>query len=573
MADRFYGKLRLDGPSWVLECEPQITQFWKRMFPQSEKKDGAVLLSDNDENRRNIEWFVSRYSLEISEQDQKLIKKGARRHEDLVLRLEKIVDKNYKPLNVRLALPPRDYQKVGAEVTLEVKGILLGDDLGLGKTVQAICTMSAGWTLPAVVVTLAGAMPVQWQEEINRFMPELTTHIIKKGTVYELPMQGGRGPDVVIINYHKLSGWDVALKTYAKSVIFDEAHELRHSGSDKYEAARNLASGMKLRMGLSGTPVFNMGGEIFNVIQVLRPGALGTKEEFYKTWCHGSYRTDPVVRDPKALGSYLRENFLMLRRTRKEVGRELPPLQRIPQHVESDPAALERVESSAAELARLIIKRHEEAGMEGAEVGAVGEVMNAGGQLSVMLRQATGVSKAPYVADFIRLLVESGENVLCYLFHRECYDIVLEKLADLNPVMYTGSESNAEKVESRRKFMARETKVMLMSLRAGAGLDGLQKVCRTVVIGELDWAPAVLDQCVGRIFRDGQTEPVTAYFLIAKDGADPLISEKLGLKRQQAEGIRNPEAEILEEYQVDRGRALELARYFLKKKSVPEPVQ
>ncbi len=571
MPERFYGKLRLEKSVWTLDCEPQITQLWKRMFPQSEKKGGTLLLSDNDENRRNIEWFVSRYSLEITQDDQKLVRKGAKRHIDQILRLEKIVDKGYKPLDVRLALPPRDYQKIGAEVALEVKGLLNGDDLGLGKTCQAICVMSAGWTLPAIVVTLAGAMPVQWQEEITKFMPQLFTHVVKKGTVYELPKRDGRGPDVVILNYHKLSGWDVALKAYGKSVTFDEAHELRHSGSDKYEAARNLASGMKLRYGLSGTPVFNMGGEIYNVLEVLRPGALGTKEEFYRTWCHGSYRTDPVVRDPKALGSYLRENFLMLRRTRKEVGRELPPLQRIPQHIESDRAALDQVEGSAAELAQLIIKRHEEAGLEDAEKGGVGEVMQAGGQLSIMLRQATGVAKAPYVADFIRLLVESGETVLCYLFHRECYDIVLSKLADLNPVMYTGSESNAEKVESRRKFMAGETKVMLMSLRAGAGLDGLQKVCRTVVIGELDWAPAVMDQCVGRVFRDGQAESVTAYFLVADDGADPLIAEKIGLKRQQAEGIRNPDAELLEEYQVDRGRALELARYFLKKKGVTVP--
>jgi SNF2 family DNA or RNA helicase len=568
--ERSYGKLFLTSPQaqpqqeWVLDAEPHIGILWKRMFPQAHRKDGTFRMSDNDSTRRNIEWFLARYTLTISDEDLRLVKKGAKRHEDMILRLEKIVDLSYKPLEVRLAIPPRGYQKVAAEVALKKGSLLLADDVGVGKSCSAICMLSAGWTLPAVVVTLAGAMPHQWQQEIARFAPQLYTHIVKKKACYELPKKDGRGPDVVIMNYHKLSGWDKALRAYARSVIFDEAQELRHKDSEKYDAAEHLASGMKLRVGLSATPVFNFGGEIYNVLQVLEPDALGTPEEFYSTWCTGSYRTDPVVRDPKALGSYLRENFLMLRRTRKDVGRELPPLQKIPQEIECDPEELDKIQDSAAVLAKLILDQGPK---------ERGEVMQAGGQLSVMLRQSTGIGKAPYVADFIRLLVDSGEKVLCFLFHREVYSIVMAKLEDLKPVMYTGSESPAEKVEARRKFMEGESPVMLMSLRAGAGLDGLQKVCRTVVFGELDWAPAVHEQNIGRIFRDGQTDPVTAYFLVASDGADPLISEKLGLKRQQAEGIRNPEQDVIEEFQVDEGRAVELAKHFLEKRKekVQEP--
>lgn len=562
---RSYGKISLQGEMWILEAEPHITILWKRMFPQASRSDnGTLKMSDNDGTRRNIDWFTSRYTLTIEEDDRKAIRKGAKRHEDQIMRLEQMIDKDYKPLDVRLMLPPRNYQKIAAEIALKKGSLLLADDVGLGKSCSAICTLPAAWTLPAIVVTLAGAMPTQWQEEIVKFMPQLFTHVVKKGTPYELPKRAGRGPDVVILNYHKLSGWDATLKKYGNSIIFDEVQELRHSGSDKYSAAKNLADGMKLKLGLSATPIFNFGGEIYNVIQVLDPDALGTPDEFFRTWCSGQYRNHSIVRDPKALGSYLRENFIMLRRTRRDVGRELPPLQKIPQHIESDPRELDRIHDSAAVLAKLILSqtKHEE-----------GEVMRAGGQLSVMLRQATGVSKAPYVADFIRLLVDSGEKVLCFLFHREVYDIINSKLEDLKPAMFTGSETPAEKVEARRRFIAGETPVMLMSLRSGAGLDGLQKVCRTVVIGELDWAPAVMEQNIGRVFRDGQTEPVTAYFLVADDGADPLIAEKLGLKRQQAEGIRNPDQEILEDLQVDQGRAIELAKFFLKKRAIPEPVE
>jgi SNF2 family DNA or RNA helicase len=560
-----YGKIALKGDLWTLEGQPHILIDFRRMFPQAKRAEhGAMSLHDNDSVRRDLDWFFYRHSIDISEQDLKAVRKGAKRHEDMILTLEKMIDPNYKPIEVRMVLPPRNYQKVGSAITLKKGSLLLADDLGLGKTVTAICTFSAAWTLPAIVVTLANTMPWQWQEEIEKFMPQLFTHVVKKGTPYELPKKDGRGPDVVILNYYKLSGWDNVLKAYGKSVVFDECQELRHTGSDKYEAAKNLREGMKLAMGLSATPVFNFGGEIFNVLEILTPGALGTTDEFHREWCHGSYRTDPVVRDPKALGSYLRENFLMLRRTRKEVGRELPPLQKIPQHIGSDPEELDKIKDSAVALAKIILAGKPQ---------EVGEVMHAGGQLSVILRQATGVSKASYVADFVRLVVESGEKVVCFLWHREVYTIIQAKLEDLKPAMFTGSETAAEKVEARRKFMAGETKVLLMSLRAGQGLDGLQKVCRTVVIGELDWSPAVIDQCIGRVFRDGQTDPVTAYFLVADDGADPLISEKLGLKRTQAEGIRNPDHELLEDLQIDTGRAVELAKMFLEKKRIalPEP--
>ena len=82
----------------------------------------------------------------------------------------------------------------------------------------------------------------------------------------------------------------------------------------------------------------------------------------------------------------------------------------------------------------------------------------------------------------------------------------------------------------------------MISLRAGAGLDGLQySGCRTIVFGELDWSPGVHEQNIGRVHRDGQPDPVVAYYLVADDGADPIMVETLGLKQDQVDGIRNPD--------------------------------
>ncbi len=71
--------------------------------------------------------------------------------------------------------------------------------------------------------------------------------------------------------------------------------------------------------------------------------------------------------------------------------------------------------------------------------------------------------------------------------------------------------------EGRKRYTVRhgDTKLFIASLRAGEGLDGLQRVCSTVVFGEMDWTPAVHKQCIGRIARDGQAKQCKAFFLVS----------------------------------------------------------
>jgi SNF2 family DNA or RNA helicase len=108
--------------------------------------------------------------------------------------------------------------------------------------------------------------------------------------------------------------------------------------------------------------------------------------------------------------------------------------------------------------------------------------------------------------------------------------------------------------------------VLIISLRSGAGIDGLQGFCRTAVFGELDWSPGVHEQCVGRIHRDGQDDPCVAYFLVAEDGADPVMVDVLGIKREQIEGVRNPNRALVERVDTGENNIRRLAREFLKKR-------
>ena len=550
-------------PVWVLDLEPHVRIRARRMFGRlSKQASGRLVLLHSAEVCHEIEWLIDRYPLEMTAADREMLESSGRKYRETIARLETIIDPNYTPQTFDLALPARDYQRRGAEVYLALGGVLIGDEVGLGKTATAICSFTVGRTLPVAVITLAH-LTKQWRSQVETFAPARTTHILTRGTPYELPKFFGRGPDVIILSYHKLAGWADILARYCKSIVFDEVQEIRHHKSQKSEAAAYVAGALPYRLGLSATPIYNYGGEIYHVLNTLRPGALGTRAEFEAEWCG----MGGILKDPRAFGAWAREQFLIVRHTRKEVGRELPAVQRITQEIDADAKALETVNESAAELARIILSRAPEE--------FKGQRMQASERISNLLRQATGVAKAPHVADFVRLLVESGEKVVLCGWHRAVYDIWIDRLKDFRPAMFTGTETAQQKEVAVERFLSKdpksEAKVLILSLRSGAGLNELQRASSVIVFGELDWSPGVHEQAIGRLNRDGQETPVLAYFLVSEAGSDPVIAETIGLKREQVEGIRNPDAPFLEDLQVDTEHAKRLAAHFLKSRGLAAP--
>jgi SNF2 family DNA or RNA helicase len=184
------------------------------------------------------------------------------------------------------------------------------------------------------------------------------------------------------------------------------------------------------------------------------------------------------------------------------------------------------------------------------------------------MRQATGVSKAAYVVEFVRLLLDSEDRVVVFAWHHAVYEVWMESLKDLRPVRYTGEEAVQQKEEARRLFCGNESDVMIMSLRSGAGVDGLQFACATIVFGELDWSPAVHEQAIGRVHRDGQARPCMAYYCVADDGADPVMVDALALKEQQSSRLRGQDREsIFGDVKAGENHLRKLAESLLKKKN------
>ncbi|HLH95033.1 MAG TPA: DEAD/DEAH box helicase [Xanthobacteraceae bacterium] len=541
-----YGKLAFDPVQkrWIMTgIAPHVAIRLKRSFPRVPKTETAAFtFPATDEACTDLAWFMQRYPLEMSAIDRARLERGCLAFDRDRAAVERVLGADWQPtatMGFREGFVPHPNQARAIEVARLRRRLLLMDDVGLGKTESALGTIAAADSLPAAIV-VQPHLATQWAQRC-KLRTHLRPHVIEVTRPYPLPEA-----DVYIFRYSNVHGWvDVAATGKFRSVVYDEIQELRHGGlTEKGKACAVFSEHAELRLGLSATPIYNQGAEIWDVMQFIEPGALGSYNEFLREWCG----VKGVVTEPEALGTYLREQHLVLREVRS--GR---PVNTIVREVPYD----EKVEAQSAALARqlaLTVMR-----------GTFVERGQAARELDLLLRQITGVAKAKHVAAFVRLLLEAGTPVVLAGWHREVYDIWLEELAEFKPVMYTGSETTKHKDEAKRAFCAGETDLFIISLRSGSGLDGLQQRCSTVVIGELDWSPQVHAQLIGRVDRPGQTaEECTAIYLHADGGSDPLMVSLLGLKASQSAGIVDPLRGVATVYS-DESRIRQLAEAYLSR--------
>lgn len=536
-----------DGrPRWRLTgVAPHVTKTILRIFPRTQNKGGALLLPDTLDMARDLRWLFDRWpmvpgdgtSLAHLESQATL----CQQHEET---RERILSGQHTEHGWREpARQPRPYQLPPAQIVHTTGRLLLADQVGLGKTMSSLLVLRNPDTLPAVIVTLAN-LPAQWHRELQATLPWLRGHVISSKQPYNITarMDDGRDPDVLFISYNKLWDWCDHLAELVTTIIFDEIQELRRGDlADKGRAAAIIAERARYRMGLTATLIYNYGIEAYNIISVLEPGFFGDRGDFTREWIGDTAKGK--VADPRALGAHLRDAGMLLRRTRSDVGRELPEAIRIEQPVETRHDVLDQLTGDIEAMARLVLDHSANPQAR----------QRAGQALEARIRQATGIAKAPYVAEFVRLLLQSEERVVLFGWHRAVYDIWTDALREFRPVLYTGSETAAVKEQNAKAFTHGESRVLMMSVRSGVGLDGLQHHCKVAVFGELDWTPAIHEQAIGRLHRDGQPESVVAYFMLSDDGSDPTMAEVLDLKRQQAEPIINPDVELVEPADDDGG--------------------
>lgn len=546
MAVRTFGEIVLEDGKFYLKVEPHVAITLKQLFPVIPKTQaGTLVIPEKDGIATELIWFMQRYPLKKSEELNGYLVANDTMHRDTIALRDAIMLPDYVPQVVPLRKPLRPYQGQWVDFIKNKKRGLNADWAGLGKTVQAIGLAATGAVPMAVFVKKH--LKTQWVEKFLEFS-NLRVHIVKTRKAYSLPPA-----DIYIFTYGKAVGWtDVFSTGFFKAVVYDEIQEIRRDESLKYKAAKVISNHAEYSVGLSATPVYNYAIEVYNILDLLDPGCLGVRGDFVREW----FGYSKFVDEPDALGAYLKEKHLVTRRTKEDVGMQLPPINTLHETVETDEKSYADHTAMAKQLAtRALHGRFEESG-------------RALRELDIMIRQATGISKAKGVAEYVKILLESGEQVMLFGWHRAVYEIWLKEFEEFKPAMYTGSESEAQRKVSKERFMSGESRILIMSLASGEGLDGLQDgMCSTMVFGELDWSNEKHRQCIWRLDRPGQKKLLTVIYLTCEEGSDPPMIELLGLKAAQAKGIIDP-GKGPEMVHSDGSRLKMLARSVLAKKNV-----
>ncbi|MBN1208064.1 MAG: DEAD/DEAH box helicase [Myxococcaceae bacterium] len=436
----------------------------------------------------------------------------------------------------------RDYQVEGhawlSRVAAWGAGACLADDMGLGKTVQAIAVLLDRSRLGPALVLAPTSVAFNWVQELQRFAPSLRPVLYAEQADRLRCLAKLKKNDVLIVSYGLLVRDAASLGAISfATLVVDEAQALKNPNTRRARAARQLNAGF--RIALSGTPLENHLGELWSLFAVVFPGLLGSWEQFRERYAAPVERgKDP---DANAALSRVLRPFL-LRRTKQEVARELPPRTEI-----QVPVALSEEEWALYEDARLAAV---------AELSSQGKGLRNEQQRFQVLAALTRLrllashprlydaqsnissSKMRRLLELLEELRSEGHRALVFsqfTSHLELVRAELER-AGFTYQYLDGSTPAAARAKRIQAFQEGEGELFLISLKAGG--TGINLTAADYVI-HLDpwWNPAVEDQATDRAHRIGQTRPVTVYRLIARGTIEEQILSLHSDKRALVAGV------------------------------------
>lgn len=234
------------------------------------------------------------------------------------------------------------HQIDGIRELARMKNFLLADDMGLGKSLQALTVFAIdvvrGWSETCIVVapvTLKG----NWADEIDKFTR--IPYVLLQGTPKQRQAQltefrDMKGPRILIVNYEQVLSHRALLKKLAFDVaIFDEAHYLKNHKAKRTEACMELFS--KRSFLLTGTPMLNHVNELWTLLHRIDPAAYPKYWNFVNRYAvFGGFKDKQIVgvKNEKELSDRLQR--VMLRRLKKDV-LDLPEVQIIERRVDLEP--------------------------------------------------------------------------------------------------------------------------------------------------------------------------------------------------------------------------------------------
>ncbi len=437
------------------------------------------------------------------------------------------------PTAVRATL--RTYQQKGYEwmrLLDEIEaGVFLADDMGLGKTLQTICYiahLAENRSQGNILIICPASLVYNWQNEIRKFAPDIST-VVYHGSTREESLFDHEGVQVIISTYGTIrSDEEFILTQHFTAVILDESHTIKNPSSQITRLIHQLNA--EKRVVLSGTPVMNNTTDLFSQLHFVLPGMFGSREFFKREYA------DPIdlQRDEKKVMALKKLTApFILRRTKEQVARDLPPKTEITLWCQMDAeqqSAYNDIRDSVKGTLSEIIKKK---GLQKSKLQVLEGILKLR-QLcnSPELVEDYRNSNIPSVK--LNMLISEIENnlsdhkVLVFSQFTSMLDILSAELdkRGLSHLLLTGATPPKERDRLVQTFNHEdhESRIFLLSLKAGnAGLN--LTAADYVFLFDPWWNHAVEQQAIDRTHRIGQQKSVFAYKMICRDTIEEKIMQ------------------------------------------------
>lgn len=442
-----------------------------------------------------------------------------------------------------LKVKPYEYQQEGIRYGLTKKRLIIGDEPGLGKTLQSIGIVDKANAYPCLVIC-PSSLKINWQREFEKFTDKQAL-ILDNNTRTTWPyLLQMRMHHTAIVNYESLRKyfvWDIlAGKNFRlkdvvfcpqinmfKSIIIDESHRVKDPSAQQTIFTKGIATGKRFIILLSGTPVVNRPEDLVAQLSIMeRLTEFGGKQKFLEQYCSAGDGSAIAENTLPELSSRLYSSCL-IRREKAKVLSELPDKTRCDLYVEINNR--EEYDLAQSNLAQYLQEYKQCTDRE------IRRKMHMEALVRFMeLRSLSAKGKVAQAVEFARNFLESGKQLILFCSYHDVVDMLCNAFPDA--VRITGRDSMAERQSAVDRFQSGQARLIICSIKA-AGVGLTLTAASDVAFIEFPWTYADCCQCEDRAHRIGQKDNVTCYYLIGRNTIDRALYNIIQNKKSIASQI------------------------------------
>ncbi len=431
----------------------------------------------------------------------------------------------------------RPYQKTGVAFLMHTGNALLCDDLGLGKSVQAIIAAESTPRTKAILVVCPNSLKLQWRDEIRKWSGrdvDLPVTVIEAKKRWQQTIEYADTGGWIIVNYQlfRMDPWFVNAYLW-DWVILDEAHAIKNRKTKTFLAAKKL-NFRRIAL-LTGTPMGNHPGEIWSLLNLVRPKEYPSYWRFFEMYVDYAedffgHREITGAKNVHLLRRDLATR--MLQRKKEEVAKDLPEKTNQTIYVEM-PTVQERMYLQMLhEMIALL-----ESGEELTAFFVIAQLTR--------LRQIVATTATIDKPDFSgkldaaeEIIENTDQKIVVFCVYRATVTSLCDRLdrTGIKNVRILGGMTIENREEAKKSLNNGDARVLVCTIRSGGVGLNLQGASIGIFISK-EWNPMEQRQAEGRLDRIGQTRNVHIISLLCAGTIDERVEGLLAKKQKMTDDV------------------------------------